>query len=125
MSKRIMCSLVTMLVLFLPMSGVFAEMLPQGVTMVVLKEAPAPHLPGVAMTRLVELRMAPGSEWPHEIMESGFCTALKGNITVEVGGKTVTKFVGDSWVMKKGKTVKAFNRGTVEHVQHMWLLIEG
>ena len=125
MSKRIMCSLVTMLVLFLPMSGGSAEMLPEGVTMVVLKESPAPHLPGVAKTRLAELRIAPGAKWMnHTISDSGFCTALEGTITVEVGGKTNSKFAGDTWVMKKGKTISMYNRGVVDHVQRMWLLIE-
>ncbi len=125
MSKRMICGLVAILVLILPVSDVSAaEMLPEGVTMVVLKESAAPHLPGVAKTRLVELRMAPGAKWPHLIAESGFCTALQGKITIEVGDKTVTKFAGETWVMKKGKRVTAYNRGTVEHIQHMWLLIE-
>ena len=124
MSKRMMCSLVAILVLILPVSGVWAAETPEGVTMVVLKESPASHLPGVAKVRLVELRMAPGAKWPHTITKSGFCTELQGKITIEVGGKTTTKFAGDTWVMKKGKTVTGYDRGTVEHVQHMWLLIE-
>ena len=49
MSKRMICSLVAVLVLILPVSGVWAaEMLPEGVTMVVLKESPVTHLPGIA-----------------------------------------------------------------------------
>ncbi len=125
MSKRMMCSLVAILVLILPVSGVWAEILPEGVTMVVLKESPASHLPGVAKVRLVELRMAPGTKWMnYTIPDSGFCTVLQGHLTVEVGGKTITRFVGDTWVMKKGPTVNMYNRGTVEHVTRMWLLIE-
>ena len=125
MSKRMMCSLVAILVLVLPVSGVWAETLPEGVTMVVLKESPASHLPGVVKVRLVELRMAPGTKWMnHTIANSGFCTSLQGTITVEVGGKTNTRFPGESWVMKKGKTVNLYNRGTVEHVERMWLMIE-
>ncbi len=125
MSKRMICGLVTMLLLILPVSGVWAEMIPDGVTMVVLKESPAPHLPGVVKTRLVELRLAPGTKWMnHPVTDSGFCTALEGNITLEVGDKTVTKFAGDTWVMKKGKTVNIYNRGAGEHVQRMWLLVE-
>ena len=125
MSKRMMCSLVAILVLVLPVSGVWAEMLPEGVTMVVLKESSGSHLPGVAKVRLVELRMAPGTKWMnHTISDSGFCTSLQGTITVEVGGKTNTRFPGESWVMKKGKTVNMYNRGTVEHVERMWLMIE-
>ena len=125
MSKRMMCSLVAILVLILPVSGVWAEILPEGVTMVVLKESPASHLPGVAKVRLVELRIAPDAKWMnYTIPDSGFCTALQGNLTVEVGGKTNTRFAGESWVMKKGSTVNMYNRGTVEHVTHMWLLIE-
>jgi quercetin dioxygenase-like cupin family protein len=111
--------------LVLPINGVAAETLPSGVTMVVLKESPAPHLPGVVKTRLVELRMAPGAKWMnHKIADSGFCTSLQGTVTLEVGGKTKTRFAGDSWVMKKGPTVNLYNRGTVEHVERMWLLIE-
>ncbi len=126
MSKRIMCSFVAILVMILPVSGVWAEMLPEGVTMVVLKDSPATHLPGVTKTKYVELRVAPGAKWMnHTISESGFCTALQGTITIEVGDKTISRFPGDSWVMKKGPTVNMYNRGTVEHVQRMWLLIEG
>ena len=125
MSKRMICSLVAILVLILPVSGVWAETMPEGVTMVVLKESPAPHLPGVAKVRLVELRLAPGTKWMnHTIADSGFCTSLQGTVTLEVGDKTVTRFAGDSWVMKKGPTVNVYNRGTVEHVERMWLLIE-
>ena len=112
------------IVLVLSGSGVWAEMLPEGVTMVTLKESPATHLPGVAKLRLVELRMAPGAKWPHPIADSGFCTAIQGNITVEKDGKTNTHFAGETWVMKKAPMVTAYNRGTVEHVQRMWLLIE-
>ena len=125
MSKRMICSLVAILVLILPVSGVWAETMPEGVTMVVLKESPAPHLPGVAKVRLVELRLAPGTKWMnHTIADSGFCTSLQGTVTLEVGDKTVTRFAGDSWVMKKGPTVNIYNRGTVEHVERMWLMIE-
>ena len=125
MSKRMMCSLVAILVLVLPVSGVWAEMLPEGVTMVVLKESSGSHLPGVAKVRLVELGMAPGTKWMnHTFSDSGFCTSLQGTITVEVGGKSNTRFPGESWVMKKGKTVNLYNRGTVQHVQRMWLMIE-
>ena len=125
MSKRMICSLVAILVLILPVSGVSAaEMLPEGVTMVVLKESPVTHLPGIAKVKLVELRMAPGAKWPQTIPNSGFCTALQGTITIEVGDKTISKFAGDTWVMKKGLKGVAYNRGTVEHVQRMWLLIE-
>ncbi len=125
MSKRIMCCLVAIVVLTLPVSGVWAaEMMPEGVTMVVLKESPVTHLPGVVKVKLVELRMAPGAKWPQTIPNSGFCTALQGTITIEVGDKTISKFAGDTWVMKKGPTVNLYNRGTVEHVQRMWLLIE-
>ncbi len=126
MSKRMICSLVAILLLTLPVSGVSAaEMLPEGVTMVVLKESPASHLPGVVKVKLMELRIAPGAKWMnYTISTSGFCTALQGTITIEVGDKTVSKFAGDSWVMKKGKTVNLYNRGTVQHVQRMWLMIE-
>ncbi len=126
MSKRMMCSLVAILVLILPVSGIWAaEMLPEGVTMVVLKESPASHLPGVAKVRLVELRIAPGTKWMnHTISDSDFCTALQGTITIEVGDKTITRFPGETWVMKKGPTVNVYYRGTVEHVKRMWLLIE-
>ncbi len=125
MSKRMICSLAAILVLILPVSGVWAETMPEGVTMVVLKESPAPHLPGVAKVRLVELRLAPGTKWMnHTIADSGFCTSLQGTVTLEVGDKTVTRFAGDSWVMKKGPTVNVYNRGTVEHVERMWLLVE-
>ncbi len=121
------CSLVAILVLTLPVSDVWAaEMLPEGVTMVVLKESSASHLPGVTKTKYVELRMAPGAKWMnYNISDSGFCTALQGTITIEVGDKTISRFPGDSWVMKKGPTVNLYNRGTVEHVQRMWVLIEG
>ena len=127
MSKRMICSLVAILVLILPMSGVSAaEMLPEGVTMVVLKESPASHLPGIVKVKLMELRLAPGTKWMnYTISTSGFCTALQGAITVEVDDKTITHFAGETWVMKKGHTVNMYNRGTVEHVQRMWLLVEG
>ncbi len=125
MSKRMLSGLVAIFVLILPVSGVQAETMPDGVTMVVLKESPAPHLPGVAKVKLVELRLAPGTKWMnHKIADSGFCTSLKGTVTLEVGGKTLTRFAGDTWVMKKGPTVNIYNRGTVEHVERMWLLIE-
>jgi quercetin dioxygenase-like cupin family protein len=120
-----MCCLVTIFVLTLPVSGVLAETMPEGVSMMVLKESAAKHLPGVAKTRLVELRLAPGAKWMnHTIADSGFCTALQGTITLEVGDKTVSRFAGDTWVMKKGKTVNVYNRGSVEHITRMWLLIE-
>ncbi len=126
MSKRIMCCLVAILVLTLPVSGVWAAEMPEGVTSVVLKESPAPHLPGVAKVKLVELRLAPGTKWMnHKIADSGFCTVLQGTMTMEVGGKTYSRFAGDTWVMKKGSTVNIYNRGTVEHVQRIWLLAEG
>ncbi len=126
MSKRMICSLVAILVLILPVSGVWAETMPEGVTMVVLKESPAPHLPGIAKVKLIELRIAPGAKWMNNtISTSGFCTALEGTLTIEVGDKTISRFPGDSWVMKKGLTVNMYNRGTVEHVQRMWVLIEG
>ena len=126
MLKRLMCSLVMSFVLILPASGVWAESMPEGVTMVVLKESAVTHLPGVAKTKYVELRIAPGASWMnHTITDSGFCTGIQGAVTIEVGGKTVSKFAGDSWVMKKGPTVNMYNRGTVEHVQRMWILIEG
>ena len=125
MSRRMMCGLVAILVLILPVSGVWAETMPEGVTMVVLKETPADHLPGVAKVRLVELRLAPGAKWMnHTISDSGFCTSLQGTVTVEVGDKTFTRFPGETWVMKKGPTVNIYNRGTVEHVERMWLMIE-
>ena len=125
MFKRMMCSLVTILVLSLPASVVWAETMPDGVTMVVLKESAITHLSGVAKAKYMELRMAPGAKWmDHKIETSGFCTALKGTFTIEIGNKTVSKFAGDSWVMKKGATVNLYNRGTVEHVQRMWLLVE-
>ncbi len=126
MSKRILCSFVAILVLSLPVRGVGAEMPPEGVTMVVLKESAASHLPGVTKMKYVELRMAPGTKWMnYTISDSGFCTALQGAITIDVGDKTISRFPGDSWVMKKGPTVNMYNRGTVEHVQRMWVLIEG
>ncbi len=127
MSKRIMCCLVAIVVLTLPVSGVWAaEMMPEGVTEVVLKESPVTHLPGVAKVKLVEFRMAPGTKWMnHSIDTSGFCTALQGTLTIEVDGETFSKFAGDTWVMKKGPTVNLYNRGTVEHVQRIWLLVEG
>ena len=126
MSKRMMSSLVAILVLILPVSGVQAQTLPEGVTMVVLKESPASHLPGVVKVKLVELRMAPGAKWMNfTIADSGFCTSLQGTVTLEVGDKTITRFPGETWVMKKGPTVNVYNRGTVEHVERMWLLIEG
>ncbi len=109
---------------FATASPLWAEMLPEGVTMVTLKESPASHLPGIAKLRLVELRMVPGAKWPHTIAESGFCTAIQGNLTVEKDGKTNTHFTGETWVMKKGATLTAYNRGTTDHVQRMWLLIE-
>ena len=126
MSKRIMCCLVAIVVLTLPVSGVRAETIPEGVTMVVLKESPAPHLPGIAKVKLVEMRIAPGTKWMnHLVADSGFCTVLQGTMTMEVGDKTVSRFAGDTWVMKKGSTVNIYNRGTVEHVQRIWLLVEG
>ncbi len=126
MSKRMMCSLVAIFVLFIPVSGVQAQTLPEGVTMVVLKESPASHLPGVVKVKLVELRMAPGAKWMNfTIADSGFCTSLQGTVTLEVGDKTITRFPGETWVMKKGPTVNVHSRGTVEHVERMWLLIEG
>ena len=125
MSKR-MWSIVAIVVLALSVSGVYAaEMMPEGVTMVILKESPAPHLPGVAKVRLMEMRIAPGAKlMNYKISDSGFCTAIQGTFTFEVSGKTFTRFAGETWVMKKGATVTAYNRGTVEHVQRMWLLIE-
>ncbi len=70
--------------------------------------------------------MAPGAKWMnHTIADSGFCTSLQGTVTLEVGDKTITRFPGETWVMKKGPTVNVYNRGTVEHVERMWLLIEG
>ncbi len=127
MSKRIMCNLAGFLMLILPVSGVWAaEMLPKGVTMVVLKESSVSHLPGVVKVKLVELRIAPGAKWMnHKIETSGFCTSLQGTVTLEVGNKTITRFPGETWVMKKGPTVNIYNRGTVEHVQRIWLLVEG
>ena len=126
MSKRIMCCLVAIVVLTLPVSGVRAETIPEGVTMVVLKESPAPHLPGIAKVKLVEMRIAPGTKWMnHLVADSGFCTVLQGTMTMEVGDKTYSRFAGDTWVMKKGSTVNIYNRGTVEHVQRIWLLVEG
>ena len=127
MSKRIMCCLVAIVVLTLPVSGVWAaEMMPEGVTMVVLKESPVTHLPGAAKVKLAEFRMAPGAKWMNfTIADSGFCTSLQGTVTLEVGDKTITRFPGETWVMKKGPTVNVYNRGTVEHVERMWLLIEG
>ncbi len=127
MSKRIMFCLVAILVLTLPVSGAWAaEMMPEGVTMVVLKESSVTHLPGVTKAKFVELRFAPGAKWMnHTISDSGFCTAIQGTVTIEVGDKTISKFAGDSWVMKKGATVNMYNRGTVEHVQRMWILVEG
>ncbi len=92
MSKRMMCSLVAILVLALPVSGVWAaEMLPEGVTMVVLKESPASHLPGVAKVRLVELRIAPDAKWMnYTIPDSGFCTVLQGtSISIQRSSATV------------------------------------
>ncbi len=74
----------------------------------------------------MELRIAPGAKWMnHTISDSGFCTAIQGTVTIEVGADTFSKFAGDSWVMKKGPTVNMYNRGTVEHVQRMWILVEG
>ncbi len=127
MCKRIMFCLVAILVLTLPVSGAWAaEMMPEGVTMVVLKESSVTHLPGVTKAKYMELRIAPGAKWMTQtIADSGFCTAIQGTITIEVGDKTISKFAGDSWVMKKGTTVNMYNRGTVEHVQRMWILVEG
>ncbi len=126
MSKRIMFCLVAILVLTLPASGAWAaEMMPEGVPMVVLTESSVTHLPGVTKAKYMELRIAPGAKWMnHTISDSGFCTAIQGTVTIEVGDKTISKFAGDTWVMKKGLKVVAYNRGTVEHVQRMWLLIE-
>ena len=106
-------------------SSVWAETMPKGVTMSVLKEAPAPHLKGVAKVRLVEFRMAPGTEWRTTLAHSGFCTSLQGTVTVKnKKGIIKTRFAGETWVMKKGPTVTLYNRGTVEHIERMWLMIE-
>ncbi len=127
MSKKIsfLMALGICLVMVLWVSSVWAETMPNGVTMVVLKETPAPHLKGVAKVRLVELRLAPGVEWRHTITHSGFCTSLQGTVTVKnKKGIIKTRFAGETWVMKKGPTVTLYNRGTVEHIERMWLLIE-
>jgi hypothetical protein len=127
MSKR-MWSIVAIVVLALSVSGVYAaEDLPEGVSMVTLKESPAPHLPGIARVKLIEFRMAPGAKWMnHKLTTSGFCTAVQGNITAEIVGKdkTITHFEGETWVMKKGHTLNMYNYGKVDHVQHVWLLVE-
>jgi hypothetical protein len=127
MSKKISCfmGLGICLVMALWVSSVWAETMPKGVTMSVLKETPVSHLKGVAKVRLVELRLAPGVKWVHTLNHSGFCTSLKGTITnVNKKGKISTRFPGDTWVMKKGPTLTSYNRGTVEHVQRMWMMIE-
>ncbi len=127
MSKRLMFCLVAILVLTVPVSGAWAaEMMPEGVTMVVLKESSVTHLPGVTKAKYMGLRIVPVAKWMnHIVSDSGFCIAIQGTVTIEVGDKTISKFAGDSWVMKKGTTVNMYNRGTVEHVQRMWILVEG
>ena len=127
MSKKISClmALGICLVMALWVSSVWAETMPNGVTMSVLKEAPVSHLKGVAKVRLVELRMAPGVKWVHTITDSGFCTSLQGIVTLKnKKGIIKTRFPGETWVMKKGPTVTLYNRGTVENVQRMWVMVE-
>jgi quercetin dioxygenase-like cupin family protein len=121
-----MRSIVAILALVLSVGSVYAaENLPDGVTMVVLKELPAPHLPGIAKVKLMEMRIAPGAKlMNHKLTTSGFCTSLQGTFTFEVDGKTHTRFAGETWMMKKGPTVNMYNRGTVEHVQRMWVMVE-
>ena len=126
MSRRMMCSIVAILALALLVSGVYAaEDLPEGVTMVVLKDEPAPHLEGIARVRLMELRMAPGAKWPHDAPYSGFCTMIQGTFTNVSDKKTTTRFVGDSWSMKKRTSIKtAHNYGNTESVMRMWIFID-
>ncbi len=96
MSKRMICNLVAILLLTLPVSGVWAaEMLPEGVTMVVLKESPVTHLPGVVKVKLMELRIAPGTEWMNNtISTSGFAPRSKAPSRSKLATKPSPVFLG-------------------------------
>ena len=95
-----------------------AEEIAPGITYEVLKEHDASLLPGV--TKIVEsiFIMQPGTkiEFPDGSPSMNICTAMLGEITVTMGGKTVVRRAGDQWTEPKGLAMTVSNTGNVPYV---------
>ena len=95
-----------------------AEEIAPGVTYEVLKEHEASLLPGV--TKIVEsiFIMQPGAKFnfPDGSASMNICTAMLGEVTVTMGGKTVVRRAGEQWTEPKGVPMALHNTGKVPYV---------
>jgi len=89
-----------------------------GVTFDVLKEHDASLIPGV--TKIVEsiLIMQPGAKlnMPKGTESMNICTAMLGQVTVTMGGKTVVRRAGDQWTEPKETPMFLHNTGKIPYV---------
>jgi quercetin dioxygenase-like cupin family protein len=96
----------------------FAEEIAPGITYEVLKEHDASLLPGV--TKIVEsiFIIQPGAsiDFPEGSPSMNICTAMLGQVTVTMGGKTVVRRAGDQWTEPKDLAMFLKNNGKVPYV---------
>ncbi len=107
-----------MLVCLGGMPQALAEEIAPGITYEVLKEHDASLLPGV--TKIIEslFIMQPGTkmDFPDGSPSMNICTAMLGEITVTMGGKTVVRRAGEQWTEPKGVAMSIHNTGNVPYV---------
>ena len=100
------------------MPQALAEEIAPGITYEVLKEHDASLLPGV--TKIIEslFIMQPGTkmDFPDGSPSMNICTAMFGELTVTMGGKTVVRRAGDQWTEPKGVAMSIHNTGSVPYV---------
>jgi quercetin dioxygenase-like cupin family protein len=89
-----------------------------------LGEYPA-NVPGYDKVRIVELTGQPGATiGPDEMLVPMFCTALKGEVTLELDGVKRQIKAGDSYVCAVGQKGGARNTGSEPYVERMHHLIK-
>ena len=99
------------------MPQALAEEIAPGITYEVLKEHDASLLPGV--TKIIEsiFIMQPGTKMELPASPSmNICTAMLGELTVTMGGKTIVRRAGDQWTEPKGVSMTVASTGNVPYV---------
>ena len=117
MKLRMKFAVVGLLVCLGGVPQALAEEIAPGITYEVLKEHDASLLPGV--TKIVEsiFIMQPGTKIDLPASEAmNICTAMLGEITVTMGGKTLIFRAGDQWTEPKGMSMALHNTGNVPYV---------
>jgi hypothetical protein len=99
------------------MPQALAEEIAPGITYDILKEHDASLIPGA--TKIVEsiFIMQPGTKMELPASPSmNICTAMLGELTVTMGGKTIVRRAGDQWTEPKGASMILHSTGNVPYV---------